>query len=87
MSYKCEICGNLIEVVLDGAGELLCCNKPMQLIKSNTTDGAGEKHVPVFEHNDEEIHVRVGATPHPMTEEHYIQFIICLKTEIFKSLV
>ena len=82
--YKCEICGNLVEVVLDGAGELVCCGEPMQLLEANKTDGDGEKHVPVFIKKDEELEVRVGAQPHPMTEEHYIQFIECIsKDEVY----
>ncbi len=73
--YKCEICGNLVEVVLDGAGELVCCGQAMQRLEANTTDGDGEKHVPVFIKKDDVLEVRVGSQPHPMTDEHYIQFI------------
>ena len=73
--YKCLKCGNLVEVVLAGDGELLCCNEPMELLQANTTDASDEKHVPVFEHHDDELYVRIGAEPHPMTDEHYIPFI------------
>lgn len=73
--YKCAICGNFIEVVLPGAGELVCCGQPMTLLKANTTDAAKEKHVPFFVKKDNELEVRVGSVLHPMTDEHYIQFI------------
>lgn len=73
--YKCNVCGNLVEVVLNGAGELVCCNEKMQLLNANTTDGDGEKHVPVFLKKDGELEIRIGSQPHPMTKEHYIQFI------------
>lgn len=82
--YKCNVCGNLIEVVLEGAGELVCCGEAMELLNSNTTDGEGEKHVPIFEKIDDEIFVRVGSKPHPMTNEHYIQFIeVISKDEVY----
>jgi superoxide reductase len=73
--YKCESCGNFVEIVLSGGGELVCCGKPMTLLKANTTDAATEKHVPFFLKKDNELEVRVGSTLHPMTDEHYIQFI------------
>ncbi|MDD3435527.1 MAG: desulfoferrodoxin family protein [Candidatus Gastranaerophilales bacterium] len=73
--YKCELCGNFVEVVLAGAGELVCCGQPMVLLEPNTTDAAGEKHVPFFVKKDNELEVRVGSVLHPMTDEHYIQFI------------
>lgn len=73
--YKCDICGNLVEVVLEGAGELVCCGKPMKLLESNSVDGMGEKHVPVFEEVGDDFNIKIGSQPHPMTAEHYIQFI------------
>lgn len=73
--YKCDVCGNFVEVVLAGAGELVCCGEPMKLLKANTTDAAQEKHVPFFVKKDDELEVRVGSVLHPMTDEHYIQFI------------
>ncbi len=75
--YKCEICGNLVEVVLTGGGELVCCGKPMKKLEAQThEESMMENHVPVFvkrENGDEEI--RVGEVLHPMTKEHYIMFI------------
>lgn len=73
--YKCEICGNLVEVVVAGNGELVCCGQPMKLLEADTTDAALEKHVPVIEIEGENKTVRVGSIPHPMINEHYIMFI------------
>ncbi|MBN2101282.1 MAG: desulfoferrodoxin [Candidatus Aenigmarchaeota archaeon] len=74
--YKCEICGNVVEVVHEGAGELVCCGQPMKHMKENTVDAAKEKHVPVIEKIDENrVKVKVGSVGHPMTEDHYIEFI------------
>ena len=73
--YKCEVCGNIIEVVHGGAGELVCCGEPMKLYEANTTDAAVEKHVPVSEPAEHGIVVKVGSVAHPMTEEHHIEWI------------
>jgi superoxide reductase len=69
--YKCEICGNIIEVVHEGTGELVCCGQPMKLQEENTTDAAQEKHVPVIEGKK----VKIGSIEHPMQEVHYIEWI------------
>lgn len=75
--YKCETCGNLVQVVLPGVGELVCCGKPMTLLKPHQIgEEFSEKHVPIFTATDKKgEEVRVGTTLHPMTEDHYIQFI------------
>ena len=73
--YKCDVCGNIVEVVHGGAGELVCCGQPMNLLTENTTDAAVEKHVPVIEELDHGIKVTVGSVPHPMADEHYIEWI------------
>ena len=75
--YKCNVCGNLVEVVLPGVGELVCCGQPMEFLEAKTQDSEfGEKHVPVFVATDNNgIEVRVGSQLHPMNNEHYIQFI------------
>ena len=73
--YRCPICGNIVEVLNHGAGELVCCGKPMILQKENTTDAAQEKHVPVVEKTDFGYRVKVGSVEHPMLDEHYIQWI------------
>ncbi|OGF51219.1 MAG: desulfoferrodoxin [Candidatus Firestonebacteria bacterium GWA2_43_8] len=73
--YKCNICGNVVEVLFAGDGELVCCGKPMILQVENTVDAAKEKHVPVIEKTAEGFKVKVGAIPHPMEEKHYIVMI------------
>lgn len=73
--YKCEICGNMIEMVHEGAGELVCCGQPMKLMAENTVDAAKEKHVPVIERTKEGILVKVGSVPHPMEDKHHIEWI------------
>lgn len=73
--YKCNICGNIVEVLYTGAGELVCCGAPMILQTANTVDAATEKHVPVIEKTDNGFKVKVGSEPHPMADEHYIEWI------------
>jgi len=73
--YKCELCGNIVEVLHTGGGELVCCNQPMVLMEENTTDAATEKHVPLIEKSDSSVTVKVGSVAHPMEEKHYIEFI------------
>ena len=73
--YKCDLCGNIVEVVHGGGGELVCCGQPMNLLVENTTDAAVEKHVPVVEELEHGIKVTVGSVPHPMGDDHYIEWI------------
>jgi superoxide reductase len=73
--YKCELCGNIVEVVHGGKGELVCCGQPMKLLVENTVDAAKEKHVPVIETTEEGYKVKVGSAAHPMEEKHYIEWI------------
>ena len=73
--YKCELCGNIVEVLHAGAGDLVCCGQPMRLMTENTVDAAKEKHVPVIEKIAGGYKVKVGAVPHPMEEKHYIEWI------------
>ncbi len=73
--YKCEICGNIVEIFHGGKGELVCCKQPMKLLEGNTTDAALEKHVPVIEKIDGGFKVAVGSVAHPMEEKHYIEWI------------
>lgn len=73
--YKCEACGNIIEVLSGGQGELVCCGQPMKYMKEGTTDGAKEKHVPVIEKTPGGYKVKVGSVPHPMQEDHWIQWV------------
>jgi len=73
--YKCEACGNIVEVLHGGAGELVCCGEPMKLLVENTVDAAKEKHVPVIEKVEGGVKVKVGSVAHPMEEKHYIEWI------------
>ena len=73
--YKCEACGNIVEVLTAGGGELVCCGEPMKLYVENTVDAAKEKHVPVIEKIEGGYKVSVGSVAHPMEEKHYIEWI------------
>ena len=73
--YKCEICGNIVEVLHGGDGELVCCGQPMKNLAAKTADLGKEKHVPVIEKIAGGIKVKVGSVPHPMEEKHYIEWI------------
>lgn len=79
--YKCELCGNIVEVKHSGAGELVCCGKPMIHKEENTVDAAIEKHVPIVEINGDIVKVTVGEIAHPMEESHFIEWIEILKNE------
>ena len=73
--YKCELCGNMVEVIHAGDGELVCCGQAMKLQEENTMDAATEKHVPVIERLDTGVKIAVGNVAHPMEEKHYIEWI------------
>lgn len=73
--YKCEVCGNIVEMLHEGIGEMICCGQPMKRYVENTVDAAKEKHVPVFEAKGDKILAKVGSVPHPMEEKHYIEWV------------
>jgi superoxide reductase len=74
--YKCEICGNVVSVIEEGKGDLICCGQPMKLLEEKTKEQEGnEKHVPIIEVNENKVTVKVGSVPHPMEKEHYIELI------------
>ncbi|MBR3881131.1 MAG: desulfoferrodoxin [Mailhella sp.] len=73
--YKCAHCGNIVEVLHGGKAPLICCGEPMKLLREGQTDGASEKHVPVIEKTENGYKVSVGSVDHPMTEEHWIEWI------------
>ena len=73
--YKCELCGNIVETLFGGGGELFCCGQEMKLMTENTVDAAKEKHLPVIEKCDAGILVKVGSVAHPMEEKHFIEWI------------
>ena len=73
--YKCDACGNIVEVLHGGAGELVCCGEAMKLFVENTVDAAKEKHVPAIEKTADGFKVSVGSVAHPMEDKHYIEWI------------
>jgi len=73
--YKCNICGNIVEVLHSGVGQLVCCGQPLKLLKKNTVDASLEKHLPIVEKIADVIKIKVGGIPHPMEEKHYIEWI------------
>ena len=83
--YKCSVCGNVVEVVHSGVGELVCCGQPMKRYVENTVDAAKEKHVPVLKDLNGQVEVSVGSVPHPMEEKHYIAMIeIVTETKVLR---
>lgn len=84
--YKCEICGNIVEVLHAGAGELVCCGASMVLKTENTEDAAQEKHVPVVEKTETGVKVTIGEVAHPMEADHYIEWIeVATETDVYKK--
>jgi superoxide reductase len=73
--FKCNVCGHIIEVLHPGVGELVCCNQPMALAAEKTEDEGREKHQPIIEKTESGVKIKVGSIPHPMTAEHYIEWI------------
>jgi superoxide reductase len=73
--YKCEVCGNITEVLHGGDGDLVCCGENMKLFDPKSTDEGKEKHVPVIEAAEDGVKVKIGSNPHPMEEEHYIEWV------------
>ena len=78
--YKCETCGKIVAIVKDTNVDTMCCGKPMAELVPGTTDGAVEKHVPVYTVEDGLVKVKVGSVDHPMLEKHYIEWI-AIETE------
>lgn len=79
--YKCLKCGNVVEVLIGGNGELVCCGEPMLMLSEKNKEGAGEKHLPVVEAKGTGILVKVGSVPHPMDADHWIQFIEVIRKD------
>ncbi len=73
---RCPICGKIVAVVNETPVPTICCGKPMEELVAGSSDGAVEKHVPVFEVKDGVVHVKVGSVDHPMLDNHYIQWIV-----------
>jgi superoxide reductase len=84
--YKCNICGNIVEVLHPGAGQLVCCGQPMELLVEKTEEEGREKHLPVIEKTEKGILVKVGSVPHPMEEKHYIEWIeVWVDGEVYRK--
>ncbi len=79
--YRCGVCGNIVELINNGGGQLVCCGKPMNKLIANTEDASQEKHVPIASREDGKIVVEVGSIAHPMVEEHYIQWIAVVSND------
>ncbi len=73
--FVCKHCGNLVSMIHESGVPIICCGEPMQALEPNTSEGAGEKHLPVIEQKGGEVTVKVGSVPHPMLPEHSIQWI------------
>ncbi len=73
--YLCSVCGNIVEVLHPGRGQLECCNKPMFLLEEKTSGTGSEKHIPIIKTSEEEVIIEVGSIPHPMEDGHYIEWI------------
>ena len=73
--YRCNVCGNIVEVLHAGAGQLVCCEQPMELLEEKTKDVGQEKHVPVIEKTETGVKVKVGSIPHPMKDKHHIEWV------------
>lgn len=82
--YVCETCGNLVSLIREGGGTLVCCDNEMKELVANTTDAAVEKHVPVVEIDGNKVTVTIGSTIHPMVEEHWIEYIYLVTKEGFQ---
>ena len=84
--YRCSVCGNVVEVLHAGGGELVCCGKPMNLLEAKIQDDGAEKHVPVIEKSQDSITVKIGSVPHPMEEAHYIELIeVIANDKVYKK--
>lgn len=73
--YRCKVCENIVEMVHSGIGELVCCGQAMGLLDERTEETGAEKHVPVMENTDSGVKVKIGSIPHPMEDEHHIEWI------------
>lgn len=84
--YRCPICGNVVELLHVGGGTLVCCGQPMLLEEVKSTEEGNEKHLPVVTVSGNQVSIKVGSIPHPMIEEHFIQWIECIVGEnIYKK--
>lgn len=83
--YKCNICGNIVELVHVGGGQIVCCGQPMELLKEKKDEEGKEKHQPVVELKDEGMQIKIGETPHPMEESHFIEWVeVIIQNKVYR---
>ncbi len=80
--YKCDLCGNIVEVLTGAGGALACCGQDMKLLTENTVDAAVEKHIPVATKSATGWQVTVGSVDHPMADDHYIEWIELIANDV-----
>ena len=80
--FKCNVCGNIVEIIKGNGASIKCCGEQMTKLVPNTMDASTEKHVPYYEKNGDEIIVKIGSVEHPMTEEHYIMWIVYVSNNV-----
>lgn len=73
--YRCEQCGNMVGVLKESGVPMICCGQHMKEVLPATSDGAVEKHVPVFRVDGNRVTVKIGAAVHPMMQSHFIEWI------------
>lgn len=76
--YVCSVCGNIIGMIKNNGPKVSCCGKVMNELIGNTTEASQEKHIPVVIINQDNVHVEVGSTLHPMEKEHFIEWVYVL---------
>lgn len=74
--FKCNVCGNVVELIVKGGGQLVCCNESMELLVPKEQEAGNEKHLPVANMEGNQLSVKVGSIEHPMEEAHHIEFIV-----------
>jgi superoxide reductase len=77
--YRCSHCGNMVALIKKGGGTLVCCGDPMTKLDANLAEASHEKHIPAVTKQNGKLLVQVGSAPHPMTEEHFIEWIALVK--------
>ncbi|MCC7554007.1 MAG: desulfoferrodoxin [Methanobacteriaceae archaeon] len=84
--YKCNKCGNIVEILEAGTAVVECCGEPMELLEAIQREEGTEKHIPVITVNKDNVKVEVGSTPHPMVDDHWINFIeLCVGDQIYRQ--
>lgn len=85
--FRCEICGNIVELINDGGGTLVCCGEEMVEIAISTEENTYEKHIPFVEKEGNEVTVQIGKTIHPMIDAHYIEWIAVVEEDRIQKVI